>query len=65
MKNIDCLDNTPLLDIKPYFASVDSKPDATVGWHRDKTFASVRPRESGDPATRNWIPAFAGMNGDC
>jgi len=33
---IDCLDNTPLLDIKPYFASVDSKPDATVGWHRDR-----------------------------
>jgi tRNA-Thr(GGU) m(6)t(6)A37 methyltransferase TsaA len=30
---IDCLDNTPLLDIKPYFASTDSVPDATVGWH--------------------------------
>jgi tRNA-Thr(GGU) m(6)t(6)A37 methyltransferase TsaA len=30
---IDCLDNTPLLDIKPYFASVDSVPDAAVGWH--------------------------------
>ena len=36
VKNIDCLDNTPLLDIKPYFASVDSKPDASVGWHRDR-----------------------------
>lgn len=32
---LDCLDGTPLLDIKPYFASVDSVPDATVGWHRD------------------------------
>jgi tRNA-Thr(GGU) m(6)t(6)A37 methyltransferase TsaA len=31
---LDCLDGTPLLDIKPYFASVDSVPDATVGWHR-------------------------------
>jgi tRNA-Thr(GGU) m(6)t(6)A37 methyltransferase TsaA len=30
---IDCLDNTPLLDIKPYFASTDSVPDAVVGWH--------------------------------
>jgi tRNA-Thr(GGU) m(6)t(6)A37 methyltransferase TsaA len=30
---LDCLDNTPLLDIKPYFASNDSIPDATVGWH--------------------------------
>jgi tRNA (Thr-GGU) A37 N-methylase len=33
---LDCLDNTPLLDIKPYFASVDAVPDAVVGWH-DKT----------------------------
>ncbi len=30
---IDCLDDTPLLDIKPYFASTDAVPDATVGWH--------------------------------
>jgi tRNA-Thr(GGU) m(6)t(6)A37 methyltransferase TsaA len=31
----DCLDGTPLLDIKPYFASTDSIPDAEVGWHAD------------------------------
>jgi len=30
---VDCLDNTPLLDIKPYFASTDAVPDASVGWH--------------------------------
>jgi tRNA-Thr(GGU) m(6)t(6)A37 methyltransferase TsaA len=30
---LDCLDETPLLDIKPYFASTDSVPDASVGWH--------------------------------
>jgi tRNA-Thr(GGU) m(6)t(6)A37 methyltransferase TsaA len=30
---IDCLDNTPLLDIKPYFATTDAVPDAVVGWH--------------------------------
>ena len=33
---IDCLDNTPLLDIKPYFASTDSVTDAAVGWHKDR-----------------------------
>jgi tRNA-Thr(GGU) m(6)t(6)A37 methyltransferase TsaA len=33
---LDCLDGTPLLDIKPYFASTDSVPDAVVGWHRRK-----------------------------
>jgi len=30
---LDCLDGTPLLDIKPYFASTDSHPEAVVGWH--------------------------------
>ena len=30
---LDCLDGTPLLDIKPYFASTDAVPNATVGWH--------------------------------
>ncbi len=30
---LDCLDGTPLLDIKPYFASIDAVPDAMVGWH--------------------------------
>jgi tRNA-Thr(GGU) m(6)t(6)A37 methyltransferase TsaA len=33
---LDCLDGTPLIDIKPYFASTDSVPDAVVGWHKDK-----------------------------
>ena len=28
---LDCLDGTPLLDIKPYFASTDSIPDAVTG----------------------------------
>ena len=30
---LDCLDGTPLLDLKPYFASTDAIPDAQVGWH--------------------------------
>jgi Uncharacterized conserved protein len=33
---LDCLDGTPLLDIKPYFASTDSVPEAVVGWHKTK-----------------------------
>jgi tRNA-Thr(GGU) m(6)t(6)A37 methyltransferase TsaA len=31
---LDCLDGTPLLDIKPYFASTDAIADAVVGWHK-------------------------------
>jgi tRNA-Thr(GGU) m(6)t(6)A37 methyltransferase TsaA len=34
---LDCLDGTPLIDIKPYFASTDAIADARVGWHRRKT----------------------------
>jgi tRNA-Thr(GGU) m(6)t(6)A37 methyltransferase TsaA len=33
---LDCLDGTPLLDIKPYFASTDAAPDAVVGWHAER-----------------------------
>jgi tRNA-Thr(GGU) m(6)t(6)A37 methyltransferase TsaA len=33
---LDCLDGTPLLDLKPYFASTDSVPDAVVGWHKQR-----------------------------
>ena len=31
---LDCLDGTPLVDIKPYFASVDAVPEAVVGWSK-------------------------------
>jgi tRNA-Thr(GGU) m(6)t(6)A37 methyltransferase TsaA len=33
---LDCLDGTPLIDIKPYFSSVDSVPDAAVGWSKSQ-----------------------------
>ena len=28
IRNIDCVDGTPLIDLKPYFSSTDSVPDA-------------------------------------
>ncbi len=28
VRSVDCVDGTPLVDIKPYFASVDNFPDA-------------------------------------
>ncbi len=30
--NLDCLDGTPLLDIKPYLPSTDAEPEAAMGW---------------------------------
>jgi tRNA-Thr(GGU) m(6)t(6)A37 methyltransferase TsaA len=34
VQGLDCLDGTACLDIKPYFASIDSVPDTVVGWHK-------------------------------
>ncbi len=36
VRHVDCFDGTPLIDIKPYFASVDSKAGAHVGWHEQR-----------------------------
>lgn len=33
-RGLDCLDGTPLVDIKPYFATTDSIPGAEVGWRK-------------------------------
>jgi tRNA-Thr(GGU) m(6)t(6)A37 methyltransferase TsaA len=30
VRKVDCVDGTPLLDIKPYYPSIDSVPDARV-----------------------------------
>jgi tRNA (Thr-GGU) A37 N-methylase len=32
VRYLDCVNGTPLLDIKPYLPSTDSEPDATMGW---------------------------------
>ncbi len=32
VRGLDCLDETPLLDLKPYFATTDAFPAARVGW---------------------------------
>ncbi|WP_349357722.1 tRNA (N6-threonylcarbamoyladenosine(37)-N6)-methyltransferase TrmO [Stappia sp.] len=32
VRGIDCLNGTPLIDIKPYFARTDSVAGASVGW---------------------------------
>jgi tRNA-Thr(GGU) m(6)t(6)A37 methyltransferase TsaA len=36
IRGIDCLDGTPLIDIKPYFPSTEAVGDAVVGWHRER-----------------------------
>ena len=40
VRGVDCLDGTPLIDIKPYVADLDSVPEATGPW-REKTDLSA------------------------
>lgn len=47
VRGLDCLDGTPLLDIKPYFASTDARPQARVGWREGEASGAVSDRESG------------------
>jgi tRNA (adenine37-N6)-methyltransferase len=32
VRYLDCLDGTPLLDIKPYLPTTDAEPNASMGW---------------------------------
>ena len=37
IENVDVIDGTPLLDIKPYVPEFDQYPEARVGWLEEKT----------------------------
>ncbi len=45
VRNVDILDGTPLLDIKPYVPEFDSRENAFAGWI-EKAGASARNRQS-------------------
>jgi tRNA-Thr(GGU) m(6)t(6)A37 methyltransferase TsaA len=32
VRYLDCIDATPLIDIKPYLPTTDCEPDASMGW---------------------------------
>jgi tRNA (adenine37-N6)-methyltransferase len=34
VRGVDCLDGTPVIDIKPYVAEIDAVPGAGAGWHK-------------------------------
>lgn len=37
IEGVDMVNGTPLLDIKPYFAPYDNRPDSISGWLKDKS----------------------------
>ena len=45
IENIDVLDNTPLLDIKPYVTKFDAQEDVRIGW-LTKTQNKVKKKKS-------------------
>jgi tRNA-Thr(GGU) m(6)t(6)A37 methyltransferase TsaA len=44
VQGIDVLDDTPLLDIKPYIPKFDCFPEASEGWTADKAWREKPPR---------------------
>ena len=44
LEDVDILDGTPLLDIKPYVRRFDVREDARCGWHDDVNEAEVQRR---------------------
>lgn len=46
VEDVDMLDGTPLLDIKPYIGRFDSRPDARCGWQDEIGEEEARARGS-------------------
>jgi tRNA (Thr-GGU) A37 N-methylase len=44
VRGIDLLDETPILDVKPYVPTIDAWPDACHGWLAAFLEAGVEPR---------------------
>lgn len=47
VRNLDCVDGTPLLDIKPYLPTTDAEPEASMGWLSDRRGMTRPPGASG------------------
>ena len=45
VQGVDCLDGTPVIDIKPYNPDIDSFPRAVAGWYEK---AKRRAKKAGD-----------------
>lgn len=44
VQGIDLLDETPILDLKPYLSTIDAWPDASQGWLEEYLEAGIVPR---------------------
>ena len=57
VEDVDALDGSPLLDIKPYVPRFDVRPDARAGWQEDVDDETAerlgRPLDAGGPGDRD------------
>ena len=51
VRYLDCIDGTPLIDIKPYLKTTDCEPDADMGWLEQHATRADRPQIT--PAARS------------
>jgi tRNA-Thr(GGU) m(6)t(6)A37 methyltransferase TsaA len=49
IRDVDLVDGTPVLDIKPYVPYTDAYPDSATGWLHDEARAVERVRAGGTP----------------
>jgi tRNA-Thr(GGU) m(6)t(6)A37 methyltransferase TsaA len=63
IRGTDMLDGTPVLDIKPYIAYVDARPDASLGWLGEEPAPSIDADRAASPRA-DPLPAFAVMHSD-
>jgi tRNA-Thr(GGU) m(6)t(6)A37 methyltransferase TsaA len=56
VRDVDLVDGTPVLDIKPYVPYTDAYPDSAMGWLHDEGLA-VRGATPADPITA-WVVHF-------
>ena len=49
VRGLDCLNGTPLIDIKPYFPDTDARPEATVGWRGHVPYPCRRSKDLPEP----------------
>ncbi|AXS41367.1 tRNA (N6-threonylcarbamoyladenosine(37)-N6)-methyltransferase TrmO [Breoghania sp. L-A4] len=55
VRGLDCLNGTPLIDIKPYFAATDSVPHARVAWRETITHPGRRSTGRTDPVPEDTV----------
>lgn len=62
IKNFDLLDETPILDIKPYVPYCDSFPDSKTGWIPDETETYKLLRSENFSKQADWVKEQTGFD---